>query len=812
MSAIKAGKKILAVMLSVLAVFVCFEDSKAGNLEYFGSSRGLSLLNSTGFSDTADHWAEASIERAFAMGIMVGERGRFFPERPVSREEALAVLVRMMGNISISSDNRGRPGNPNASAWATPYVDSAFRLGLLDRKENQMDFKSTAKREEVFTWAARALKIAPQSNAGDALFFKDSAEIERERLPYIAALVKKGIIGGWDGSLRPKDLMTRAELAALVDRIKGEKAFNLSMFRGWVNSIDRIGSSDVVYTVRTEDGPVYDLKVIPGKTDFPVIKKGRIYGSGTLKIGDYVEIVAKGNEVLYAEVSNYTVQKVSGELSELRDGRAYIKVDGGNIFTFELPNFPEVYVDGKKAKVEDLLPGVEVTAWAVNDKLYRLEARSFYEPMNQGGFSELPLEGTVKEISVDEGVYEVVVSSRGGEKSLLLSPSDAVLKDGLRVSPSALKPGDKIAVYYGNEGRSVRVEVAKGGRVYRLVKGRISGEIPGEYLLISDVEEFYYGTFRPAEDLLEVRIDGITQVFTEWGRTDIEQLASSYGGSDVYLALAYEGNMPKAVKILVKSGDEYLENGFIEKVRWSTGEMAVGDLEVLFDESTIAVVGNSLVTTDYLEEDAGVFLVANKGASGSKAAIVYQPKFLDPSLKVIKGQVYEIGSDSISLRYKSELKESLWSSEERKTEKLNIYDDAVIVDATLKVPKVISKEELLWDRYEEKYSGKSVYAVLEDGKILAMVIKDGGRDDDTLSIGTLAEKPAVDGRMKLSNMLDYSQFSEKWNKSLSSLELNAGGAVIMEGTELIDVGDLKPGQILYVVRENNNCLFAFVQQ
>lgn len=812
----KAIIRTLAVLLSTLTVLCLFGDVKAGNLEYFGTPRGLYLSKSTGFLDTSGHWAEFSIARVSAMGIMQGDGSRFFPQRSVSREEALATLARLARfDPSRAAGKRGSgAANLRASTWAVPYLELALQMGLLDRNESSVDFKAPALRQEVFAWTAKALKLSPQST-GDALFFEDSGDIEKQKLPYIAALAKKGIIGGWGGKLYPLNSMTRAELAALVDRIKGEEAFKLTVFRGIINSIEKTGALELAFSVKTEDGPVYDIKVTQGLTDFPVLKNKKRYASGILKKGDYIEVLAKESEVLYAEVANYSARKISGQLSMIGEGQLYIKDEGGNTVILELPEFPEVFVDGRKARLSDLLPGIEVTAWAINGKASRIEAAVTSETFSpvyedQEAALDFPLEGTVKEIEEDSGIYKVTVSTGDGEKKISISYMDTILKNGLKVSPASLELGDKVAVYLDNKEKSLRVEVAKGGKISRIVKGKIAGQAGEEYLLVSDVKDFYYGVFKDAQDMLKVRFRG-AEAFYERKSIDIGKLAAEYKGKDVYLALTDEGGISRAVKAVVKSGDEYLDNGFIEKVRWSTGEISVGELEMLMDEGTIAIVGSSSARPEYLKEDGGVFVVANKSSSGSRAALIYQPRFLEPELKVVKGQIYDIEKGSVILRYKSELEESLWSSERKSSESLEIYDDAVIIDATASSPKAISRDELLWDRYEEKFFGKSAYILLEAGKVRAMVIKEGTRSDDVISLGTFAGFTS-EGYVKLVDMLDFNQFSEKWNRSLKSLELNKAGAIILEGARPINFDDLKKGQVLYVIRENNNCLLAFIQK
>ncbi|MDN5331327.1 MAG: hypothetical protein PWP45_552 [Tepidanaerobacteraceae bacterium] len=796
---------LVALMMGVSETFAGI--SAASGLEYGGTVYAPSIINAANFSDTARHWANSSIARAAAMGVLLGENGRFFPERPVSREEALTVLVRMIGGEQLPSGKRAA-ANLSASDWAMDYVSAAIQMGFVERSEIALDFKKSSARQEVFTWVAKAMKIKPTSYTGAALFFKDYGDIEKDRLPYIIALAQKGITAGWNGRFYPNRTMTRGELAALVDKIKGDPVFGLSVKRGWIISVYE-NASDVVYEVKTEDGPIYELKVIRGKTDFPVIRDGKIYGSRALSRGDYAAVFLKGSQVVFAEVAGYVNQRISGELIDIKGGFVYIKDGRGSVFSFKLPEYPEVYVYGKKGNIYDLLPGVEVTAFATNGTLSRIEVTAVEGGALAYSF-RYPLEGTVKQTQKsDEGLEVTVRLPSGGDETLMFPEDVSVIKNGKSADLADIRPGNKIMVYFdaAGYGSPVRVELSTSGTVDGIIKGTLMGGIPGESLVLSNIKEFYFGIFREKENLARLRITEDTKIYGPWGEIGSEELISNYKGKELYVALNGEYGEKRALKVVVKTGREYGENGFIKDARWSTGEMAVGDLETLFDESAIAVLGGALVSPDFLEDEKGTFLVVNKNASGSKAAIIYQPEFYESTLKILKGQIYEIKRDSIAIRFRSELEESLWSSETSKSSDFELYDDAVIVDATADIPKKMSKKELLMDRYEENYYYKNAYVILKDDKVLAMVIKNGGRSDDTVSLGTL--KGVSGNQITLSDMLDYNQFNERWNLNLDTLEIHVGGAVIMRGKEFIEADDLESGDFLYVIRENNVCLLAF---
>lgn len=109
------------------------------------------------FADTAGHWAEASVARLAARGVLLGDGERFQPDAPVTRAQMAVILVRLW-----------------ESAFGTlPEGDAAF---------------SDCAEDAWYGHAARALAAA-------------------------------GVVSGFpDGSFRPDEFITRAQMAVMLAR------------------------------------------------------------------------------------------------------------------------------------------------------------------------------------------------------------------------------------------------------------------------------------------------------------------------------------------------------------------------------------------------------------------------------------------------------------------------------------------------------------------------------------------------------------------------------------------------------------------
>jgi hypothetical protein len=75
------------------------------------------------FSDVADHWAQAEIEQAAALGWVQGyPDGTFRPDEPVSRAEAMTMINRNLGRVLADTDALADgmtvwPDNADPDAW-----------------------------------------------------------------------------------------------------------------------------------------------------------------------------------------------------------------------------------------------------------------------------------------------------------------------------------------------------------------------------------------------------------------------------------------------------------------------------------------------------------------------------------------------------------------------------------------------------------------------------------------------------------------------------------------------------------------------
>ncbi|MBM6619069.1 glycosyl hydrolase family 18 protein [Bacillus suaedaesalsae] len=173
-----------------------------------------------GPNDIVGHWAEEDIKVIYEKGWMKGKTlTGFFPDDPLTRAEAAVILVR-----ALSLEPKSTIGNSfsdvSTTYWAKKEIEIASQHGLFVGEElGKFKPGEELTREQMAVVLRRALNLNEEKVAISP--FKD---IVNTRWSYndIATMNKNGIFSGFnDGTFRPIEGITRAQMAALLNRITG---------------------------------------------------------------------------------------------------------------------------------------------------------------------------------------------------------------------------------------------------------------------------------------------------------------------------------------------------------------------------------------------------------------------------------------------------------------------------------------------------------------------------------------------------------------------------------------------------------------
>ncbi|WP_139990451.1 S-layer homology domain-containing protein, partial [Paenibacillus paridis] len=178
------------------------------------------------FNDVTGHWAQIAVNDMGSRMIIEGTGGgQFNPNRHITRAEFTAIIVRAMGlkleNGSMSFSD------VKTTAWYSSAIQTAYAYGLIGG-DNDGTFRPNDKitREQAMVILSNAMKISGLKNklsaqSGDAILrlFTDASEVSAWAQSSVSDNIQAGIVSGKSATqLAPKDYMTRAEVATIIQR------------------------------------------------------------------------------------------------------------------------------------------------------------------------------------------------------------------------------------------------------------------------------------------------------------------------------------------------------------------------------------------------------------------------------------------------------------------------------------------------------------------------------------------------------------------------------------------------------------------
>jgi len=171
------------------------------------------------FPDMAGHWAEEAVRRAAAKGMITGyPDGTFRPEHPITRAEFTVMLVR-----ALQLEGTGAPlafiDRDRIGSWAAQVIGLAVQAGIVRGYEDG-SFRpdEPITRAEMAVMIAHALKLPIGEDA--ATDFADDGAIPQWAKGAVKALRDLGIVRGrGDNAFAPNDMSTREEAVVMLLRM-----------------------------------------------------------------------------------------------------------------------------------------------------------------------------------------------------------------------------------------------------------------------------------------------------------------------------------------------------------------------------------------------------------------------------------------------------------------------------------------------------------------------------------------------------------------------------------------------------------------
>lgn len=310
-------------------------------------------------------WAQRYIASLASKRVFEGyEDGTFQPRKTISRIEAITAAVRLMGLRDQAESADAKAANLNFKdadklkqkyPWATGYVSIALQNDLFSETEDMIQPEKEADRLWATTLLVKAMKLqdAAKAKMNAKLPFRDADKIPAGSVGYVAVAIEKNLIDGYeDNTFRPNKSVSRAELAALLDRTGSQLPDHASL-KGTVTS----ALNNNLLPVKLQNNEALNVEL---DSNVFVFRNGSRVTPGDLRTGDQVLIRTYGGKAIYIEVLNtnndpqqQTDFTVTGTLNSYtlnsKGGLANITINqnvNGGVQTAVYGVAPEVYISG----------------------------------------------------------------------------------------------------------------------------------------------------------------------------------------------------------------------------------------------------------------------------------------------------------------------------------------------------------------------------------------------------------------------------------------------------------------------------------
>ncbi|HZG87133.1 S-layer homology domain-containing protein [Paenibacillus sp.] len=390
-------------------------------------------------------WALQYIAELVKRGVFTGyEDGTFRPNQKVTRIEAITAAVRQMGlraqaessaEMSTELNFKDADKIEKKYPWAVGYVAVAAENDLFLETETEVKPEQPADRLWATILLVKALGLENEAKAkmNASLTFKDKNEIPAGAVGYVAVALEKGLITGYDNNtFRPNKPVTRAELAAILDRT-GDQLPDSDSGYAQVNGTFA-GIVDGKVTI-TANGAT---KAYAVSQDVTVLRNNAWAKLSDLAVGDKVTAVVSNGLVIFLNVT---------QSATVTDGQktGTVTAVGANTLTLSKDGQTTQYTVKSDAVILRNNATVALSAVKVGDEATVVVSGGQIVHVN-----------VTKTATVTDGTKTGAVTAVGantltlvkdGQTTQYTVKSDAIIvRNGATVTLSAVKVGDQVSV------------------------------------------------------------------------------------------------------------------------------------------------------------------------------------------------------------------------------------------------------------------------------------------------------------------------------------------------------------------------------
>lgn len=298
------------------------------------------------YSDIPNDWSRTAIMSAVRNGLLEGSNGKISPQDNLTRAQMAAVITRAFGAEKKASLT-GYTDVP-LNKWYYDFMSIAVYMRVFEGYGGKLNPTAFITREEAFTVLARAFKLTDTSGS-ELDGFTDRALVGQWAKGSIGSLVSGGYVSGSNGYLNPKNYITRAEFAKIMDNLV-KVYFNAE--GTYSNDVDGNAMINIPGVTLKNIRIKGDLIIGDGVGDGDVTLDGVIVeGRTVIRGGGKNSIKVTGN----SQLKSIIVARVDGEIRIFSD-------DGTQIGNVVIDGNNDVIIEGNVQSITILADNVTVAA------------------------------------------------------------------------------------------------------------------------------------------------------------------------------------------------------------------------------------------------------------------------------------------------------------------------------------------------------------------------------------------------------------------------------------------------------------------
>ncbi len=298
------------------------------------------------FTDMPDDWSATALGKSVSNGLLKGTDGKIMPRENLTRAQMAAVIERAFGAAERGS--LALYNDVSKSDWFYDSMAKAVFMEVFRGDGDKLNPNSNITREEAFVVISRSLKLSGASK-NEINKFSDKESISEWALDSVASMVGAGYVSGSDGKINPKQYITRAEFAQVMDNILKNYIVKSGTYTDDLYGNVIINVPDVVLSNITIKG---DLIIADGVGNGDVtLDNVTVTGRTVIRGGgiNSIKITGKSN------LQNIIIARVDGQV------RVYA-TDGTEIGNVIADGNDDVIIEGIFGNIEVTAPDIIVKA------------------------------------------------------------------------------------------------------------------------------------------------------------------------------------------------------------------------------------------------------------------------------------------------------------------------------------------------------------------------------------------------------------------------------------------------------------------